>query len=134
LMSFPQVKLLGLSVSADYSLTQQLLKLGVLGFISKASPAEEMVMAIRAVAAGNLFLSPAVSPETDSPFSKLSKRERDVARLILQGLSIQQIAGALALNPKTVNTYRYRLYAKLQIKNDVELTRLAAGKQPFVAI
>lgn len=64
--------------------------------------------------------------EYDSaPFTKLSQRELEVVRMILQGQSIQEMSEALQLNTKTVNTYRYRLYSKLKIKNDVELTRLA---------
>ena len=61
----------------------------------------------------------------NSPFCLLSQREAEVAQMILKGKGIQEIAEALALSDKTVNTYRYRLYAKLKIKNDVELTRLA---------
>ena len=127
LKTLPEVKVLGLSVDTDLALSNQLLKLGFKGFVSKASPTEEMVEAIRTVAAGNLYLSKCVVAATDSPFSKLSKRELDVARLILQGKSIQEIASMLELNAKTVNTYRYRMYEKLHVKNDVELMRLASG-------
>ncbi len=137
LQLFPRVKLLGLSVSADQALTRQLLELGVMGFISKASPTEEMLAAIRAAAVGKVYLSPplsAANQESASPFSRLSKRESDVARLVLQGMSIRQIADKLQLNSKTVNTYRYRMYGKLQIKNDVELARLASGKDQLQMI
>lgn len=61
----------------------------------------------------------------ESPFAKLSQREGEVVTLILQGKSIQEMADMLVLSDKTVNTYRYRLYEKLHIKNDVELTHLA---------
>jgi two-component system invasion response regulator UvrY len=60
-----------------------------------------------------------------SPFSKLSQRESEVVALILQGKTIKEMAEMLVLSDKTINTYRYRLYEKLSIKNDVELTRLA---------
>jgi len=66
-----------------------------------------------------------LSGDDASPFFQLSQREAEVAQLILRGNGIQDIAQALELSDKTVNTYRYRLYAKLKIKNDVELTRLA---------
>jgi two-component system invasion response regulator UvrY len=61
----------------------------------------------------------------ESPFLKLSRRETEVVTLILQGKSIKEMSDMLILSDKTVNTYRYRLYDKLKIKNDVELTRLA---------
>ena len=60
-----------------------------------------------------------------SPFSKLSRRVSEVFALILRGKTIKEMSEMLILSNKTVNTYRYRLYDKLNIKNDVELTRLA---------
>jgi two-component system invasion response regulator UvrY len=134
LHNYPKVKIIGLSVHNGGAIPQQLLKLGVEGFVSKASPVSEMVAAIRTVMSGKRYLCQDVasnlvfeSIETgeNSPFCQLSQREAEVAQMILKGNGIQEIAEALALSDKTVNTYRYRLYAKLKIKNDVELTRLA---------
>jgi two-component system invasion response regulator UvrY len=134
LHNYPKVKIIGLSVHNGGAIPQQLLKLGVEGFVSKASPVSEMVAAIRTVMSGKRYLCQDVasnlvfeSIETgeNSPFCQLSQREAEVAQMILKGKGIQEIAEALALSDKTVNTYRYRLYAKLKIKNDVELTRLA---------
>ena len=118
----------------DGPIPQQLLKLGVVGFVSKASPVSEMVAAINTVMAGKRYLCQDVAsnlafqylPGADvSPFLQLSQREAEVVHLILRGNSIQEMSEALALSDKTVNTYRYRVYRKLSIKNDVELTRLA---------
>ncbi len=134
LLTFPQVKIIGLSVHNGGPVPQQLLKLGVVGFVSKASPVSEMVGAIRAVMSGKRYLCQDVASnlafqslegDETSPFFQLSQREAEVAQLILRGKGIQEIAQALELSDKTVNTYRYRLYSKLNIKNDVELTRLA---------
>lgn len=61
----------------------------------------------------------------ESPFSILSPREAEVVTLILQGQAIKEMSAILKLSDKTVNTYRYRLYGKLHVKNDVELIRLA---------
>jgi two-component system, NarL family, invasion response regulator UvrY len=111
------------------------LKLGVEGFVSKASPLSEMVEAIRTVMSGMRYLCKDVASnlafesiknDEASPFLNLSQRESEVAQMILKSKGIQEIAEALTISDKTVNTYRYRLYAKLKIKNDVELTRLAA--------
>ena len=60
-----------------------------------------------------------------SPFSRLSQRETEVVNLILQGKSIKEMSELLVISDKTINTYRYRLYDKLKVKNDVELTRMA---------
>ena len=128
------VKIIVVSVSNDSPIPPQLFKLGVLGFISKDSPVEEMISAIRKVMEGDRYLSADVANKLaskglpsyyESPFSKLSRRESEVVTLILQGKSIKEMSSMLILSDKTVNTYRYRLYDKLNIKNDVELTRLA---------
>jgi two-component system invasion response regulator UvrY len=128
------VKIITLSVNNADVIPPQLFKLGVLGFISKKSPVDEMINAIRKVMAGDRYLSEDVAHNLatqglpgyhESPFSKLSRRESEVVTLILQGKSIKEMSEMLILSDKTVNTYRYRLYDKLNIKNDVQLTRLA---------
>ncbi len=130
----PDVKIITLFVNTDGPIPPQLLKLGVLGFVSKESPVNEMVNAIRKVMTGDRYLSADVANNLtshglpgyhESPFSKLSRREAEVVTLILQGKSIKEMSQMLILSDKTVNTYRYRLYDKLNIKNDVQLTRLA---------
>lgn len=130
----PDIKIIALSGYNNGSIPGQLLQLGAMGFISKSSPLEEMVDAIRKVMLGEPYLckdvaqnltAPNTQKSASSPFTQLSRREAEVASLILQGRSIQEMAQALQLSDKTVNTYRYRLYEKLKVKNDVELTRLA---------
>ncbi|MEQ1560821.1 MAG: response regulator [Methyloglobulus sp.] len=130
----PQVKIVAISVHNGGPIPQQLLKLGVMGFISKGSSVDEMILAIRRVMTGRRYLCTEVannlalqglSGNADSPFAKLSQREAEVVTLILQGKTIQEMANMLIISDKTVNTYRYRLYEKLQVKNDVELTILA---------
>jgi len=131
---YPEIKIIALSVHNDGPIPQQLLKLGAAGFISKGSPVDEMVNAIRTVVNGKRYLCSEVANNLafqglpggeESPFSALSQRESEVVNLILQGKSIQDMSEMLVLSDKTVNTYRYRLYDKLKVKNDVELTRLA---------
>jgi two-component system, NarL family, invasion response regulator UvrY len=130
----PNVKIIGLSAYNEGPIPQQLLKLGVLGFISKSSSADEMICAICKAVEGQRYLCNDVANhlalqsllnDQQSPFAKLSQRETEIVTLILQGKSIPEMAEMLAISSKTVNTYRYRLYDKLKIKNDVELTRLA---------
>lgn len=134
LRQYPDAKIIGLSAYNDGPIPQQLLKLGVLGFISKSSSADEMICAIRKAVEGQRYLCNDVANnlafqnllgDQQSPFAKLSRRETEIVTLILQGKTIPEMAEMLAISSKTVNTYRYRLYDKLKIKNDVELTRLA---------
>lgn len=134
LQRYPDIKIIALSVHNDGPIPQQILKLGAAGFISKGSQVDEMVNAIRSVVNGKRYLCSEVAnnlafqglPGSDkSPFSKLSQRESEVVNLILHGKSIKDMSEMLVLSDKTVNTYRYRLYEKLKVKNDVELTRLA---------
>ena len=134
LLQYPEVKVIALSAYNDGLIPKQLLKLGASGFISKGSSVDEMVNAIHTVIDGKRYLSPEVANNlvfqsmpggAESPFSKLSQRESEVVNLILQGKSIQEMSELLVLSDKTVNTYRYRLYDKLKVKNDVELTRMA---------
>jgi two-component system invasion response regulator UvrY len=136
LQTHPKVKIIALSAYNDGLLPQQLLKLGAMGFVSKNSPLDEMVTAIRIVISGEPYLCEEVVSYNlsnqnaeklkNNPFGQLSKRESEVTHLILNFHSIQEMADILKLSDKTVNTYRYRIYEKLQVKNDVELTRLAA--------
>ncbi len=128
------VKIIAVSVHNDGPIPHQLLKLGVLSFVSKGSPVDEMVLAIRNVMDGKRYLCSEVANNlafqglpgsNESPFSILSHRESEVVTLILQGKTIKEMSQMLVLSDKTVNTYRYRLYSKLHIKNDVELIRLA---------
>jgi len=131
---FTDIKVIALSVHDDGPFPHQLLRLGAHGFISKSSPVVEMVNAIQIVHRGKRYLSTEVANKLAlasvpgnrvSRFEQLSQREMQVVILTLQGKSIQEIADMLLISPKTVNTYRYRVYDKLAVKNDVELTRLA---------
>lgn len=128
------VKIIAVSIHNDGPIPHQLLKLGVLSFISKGSPVDEMVHAIRKVMEGKRYLCSEVANNlafqglpgsNESPFAILSQREAEVVTLILQGKTIKEMSEMLVLSDKTVNTYRYRLYGKLHVKNDVELVRLA---------
>jgi two-component system invasion response regulator UvrY len=61
----------------------------------------------------------------ESPFDKLSSREMQVMLMVAKGIKVPDISDKLCLSPKTVNTYRYRLFEKLGVQGDVELTHLA---------
>ena len=130
----PEVKIVALTVYADGPFPSQLLSLGAHGYLSKNCPPSELINAVRAVCGGSRYLSQDVAnnmalsslPHCSSPFDQLSYRELQVVIMTLQGKSIQDMADLLKISTKTINTYRYRSYAKLTVKNNVELTRLAA--------
>lgn len=123
-----------LAVSAMYAAPYpaMLIKAGASGYITKGVPIDEMVLAIKKVAGGGRYFSPDVAEEIakslledGSPFDLLSTREKQVALMVANCQSITQIADALFVSAKTVNTYRYRIFEKLGVDSDVKLTHLA---------
>ena len=129
----PTTKIIALSVYDDGPIPHQAIQLGAKGYINKGCPVDEMIKAIMDVYQGKNYLSSAVatnlifsSQETeDNMFSQLSKRELQVVGKIVDGHKINDIADALSISPKTVNTHRYRVHEKLGITSDIELVRLA---------
>lgn len=130
----PKLKVIALTVLDDDPFPSRLHEVGAMGFLTKGCPADEMLRAIRAVHNGHHYIASEVarkhtltewSGHSDNPFKQLSSRETQVLLQILEGQKNQEISDILSLSPKTVSTYRQRIYEKLDIKNDVELTRLA---------
>lgn len=128
------LKILILTICDNDLYPARLLQAGASGYLTKGASMEEMVRAIRAVNVGQRYISPDianrlafrhVSDHDVSPFEQLSERELQVMMKITRGVSAQIIAESLCLNAKTVNSYRYRIFKKLNVKNDVELTLLA---------
>lgn len=128
------VKVIAVTVLSDDPFPAQLLEAGARAYISKGCPANEMFQAIQSVVAGKPYLSNDVARKLSlakltgagqGPLAKLSRREMQVMMMITQGQSTQDISDALFLSPKTVSTYRHRLYEKLGVSNDVELTHFA---------
>ena len=130
----PKLKIIVVTMHDDDLFPQRFLKAGAQGYITKGAKVEEMLQAIRAVMANKRYLSPAIAQqialgqvgeEVTSPFDNLSERELQVLLMMMDGQSIGAISEKLCLSPKTVSTYRTRLYAKLGVQNDIELARLA---------
>lgn len=131
----PDIRIIAVTVYSDDPFPSQLLDAGARGYISKGCPAEEMLEAVRTVMRGEPYISNDVARkltlanfvrgDDKSPFTKLSPREMQVMMMITRGESTQNISDALYVSPKTVSTYRHRLYEKLDVQNDVELTHLA---------
>ena len=102
-------------------------KLQVKGYVLKDNTFDELLDAIETVAAGRLFMSPAIKEKLKQhdPKSELSRRECSVLKLVAQGLTNREIANQLGISPKTVDTYRCRLMSKLGLHSVVELTKHA---------
>jgi DNA-binding NarL/FixJ family response regulator len=114
---------------------RRLLEAGASGYLTKGCPADELVRAVRAVASGRRYLSADVAQQlalettgsgAASPFDELSARELEIAMLLTRGRSMPDIAGRLNISAKTVATYKYRLFEKLNVDNVVTLAHLAA--------
>lgn len=132
--SSPDVKIIAVTALCTDTLPSRVLQLGAMGYLTKESGAEEMASAIRKVYKGERYLSAEVAQKMaidsldahkETPFDQLTEREMQVMLMITRGVSVQEISECLFLSAKTVNGYRYRIFEKLGIKNDVELTYLA---------
>jgi DNA-binding NarL/FixJ family response regulator len=129
----PQRRVIVLSMYADHEYVRRALKAGALGYVVKRSAAKDVVDAIRAVHAGQRYISPLVADAvSDTPpagkedrLARLSTREREVLQLLAEGKTGTEIAQRLSLSPKTVETYRARLVEKLGIRDVAGLVRFA---------
>lgn len=130
----PDIKILALTVCIDEPYPSRLLQAGAAGYLTKGSHPDEMVRAIRTLHSGQRYISPEIAQQLalkrftkpeESPLDILSERELQIMLMITSGQKVQEISEKLCLSPKTVNSYRYRIFEKLSINNDVELTLLA---------
>jgi len=128
------IKIIVLTMHKDGPFPSNLIKAGAKGYITKDCGVEETLTAIEAVMKGNTYISNEVAQQlavgmlttgSQNPFEVLSARELQILMMILQGNKIREIAEILNLSSKTISTYRYRLFDKLQVKNDTEMARLA---------
>lgn len=136
--AFPQVQIIILSMLGAPEHVFQALQAGARGYLLKELAGREVRDAVLAVYAGNTYLSQPVLNTliTDyvqqvgqvnkrSPFECLSQREREILQLVVEGKTSAEIAGILFLSPKTVESYRSRMMAKLGLQDLPSLVRLA---------
>lgn len=129
----PESKVVAMSSVTTGVIPSQMLRSGAMGFITKSVPVTELLQAILVVDGGDHYVTAsvatrlAVDPFTDEGglFDKLSRRELQIAQMLTDGKKVSQISTYLDLSPKTVYSYRYRIFEKLGIRSDVELTILA---------
>ena len=133
--SHPEIRVIAVTVCDEEPFPTRLLQAGAAGSLPKGGGQEEMIKAIRQVFAGQRYISVDIAqqlalksfqPQGEaSPFDLLSEREMQIALMIADCQKVQSISDKLCLSPKTVNTYRYRIFEKLKIETDVQLVRLA---------
>lgn len=130
----PDIKVIAVTIHDEEPYPTKFMQAGAAGYVTKGADIKEIVNAIIQVKTGKRYITPdiaqqmalkALNPDEDSPFDILSEREMQVMLMITQGQKVQDISDQLFLSPKTVNSYRYRLFEKLDIENDVELTHMA---------
>ena len=96
----------------------------ITGFLSKRCSPDELIAAVHTVATGGCYLTPDIAIKLASGRQDpLTKRERQVAEKLAQGMAVKEIAAELGLSPKTVHVHRANLMEKLGVSNDVELAR-----------
>jgi two-component system invasion response regulator UvrY len=130
----PDLRILALTIYETEPYPSRLLRAGAAGYITKGCDPDEMIRAIRVIYTGQHYISPMIAQQIaikrftkgeESPIDVLSERELQIMQMITQGQKVQAIAKKLCLSAKTINSYRYRIFAKLQMNSDVELTLLA---------
>jgi DNA-binding NarL/FixJ family response regulator len=132
---FPQTHIIALSACHTPEHVRRALRAGARGFVLKTEAGAELLRAVQAVRAGKQYVSPAISALfvdgtlrhaiPQSPFERLSVREREVVRRIVAGSTSSDIAAHLSLSRKTVDTYRGRIMVKLGVANRSALIRFA---------
>jgi DNA-binding NarL/FixJ family response regulator len=127
----PEQKILVLSMHNEPQIARRALTAGANGYLTKDSDPEVLLAAIRKVAAGGRHIDASLvealvfdsSDSSGQLHEQLSEREQQILRLLVQGLSVNEIAGALVISNKTVSTHKSRLMQKLNLNNNAELVR-----------
>ena len=129
----PHIRVIALSMHKDSVYVREILRAGARGYLLKDSGADDLVKAIRAVAGGESYLSPAVSnavlddyrKHVTNPIDLLTSREREVLQMLAEGKTNKEIAVVLNLSVYTVDAHRGRIMEKLNLHSINELVRFA---------
>ena len=132
---FPDLPIIILTMHDEEQYVVRAIEAGAMGYLTKQSAPEQLVVAIRKVHAGARFLSESASEtlalrvamgkRAQSPLDSLSTRELQVLRKLALGHTNREIASAYNISIKTVDTYRFRLLKKLHLRNNAEISRFA---------
>ena len=133
--SYPQVRVLGLSIHANGRMVSEMLNAGASGYVPKNCAASELLEAIHLVRAGKMYVSPEVLGDfvvsrsregsQENAFAALTEREREVLQLLAEGFPTKEVAEKLSLGVPTVHTHRQHLMQKLNARSVADLVRYA---------
>ncbi len=131
--SWPDIGIIIVTVHDDGPLPKQLLNGGARGYLTKGNGVDEMITAVKDVHKGKHYIAKDIAmklalsslPGDVNPIDTLSMRETQVLMMIAQGTKTQKISEILNLSPKTISTYRMRLYEKLDVSSDIEMLYMA---------
>lgn len=136
------IKIIAVTSCEDDIYPSRLLQAGAFAYLTKKSDPEEVVKAIKIVMSGKPYFSQEIAQQlalkntsltnqSDSPFEHLSERELQISMMIVRGEKAPEIAEKLNISAKTINSYRYRIFEKFDITNDVELVHFAIKHKVF---
>jgi DNA-binding NarL/FixJ family response regulator len=138
----PDTKVVFLSMYDDEDYLAECVDIGASGYILKDSPVEQLLTAIREVSHGGSCLSPRLltrlvddfrmqgrGPARQPRFGTLTKREREILKMLAEGQSVKDIAGTFELSVKTVEAHKFNLMRKLDIHNKAQLVQYAIQKK-----
>ena len=139
----PDTKVVFLSMYDDEDYLAECVDIGGSGYVLKDSPADQLVMAIREVSRGGSYLSPRLltrlvddfrmqgrgGAARQPRFGTLTKREREILKMLAEGKSVKEIAGSFELSVKTVEAHKFNLMRKLDIHNKAQLVQYAIQKK-----
>jgi DNA-binding NarL/FixJ family response regulator len=127
---FPKLPVLMFSMQPEERVAIRAIKAGANAYLTKDSPAVELLKVIRTISTGRKYISPSIAEKLaemiddnfdGTPHSRLSDREFEVMCLIARGRSIKDISDSLSISVNTVNTYRSRILTKMNFNNNMEL-------------
>ncbi len=137
----PDIKVLALSMHSDSRFVTQMLKAGANGYLLKDCAFDELTVAMNTVSKNQVYLSPGITdlvvkayltknaePGETTDTGVLTSREREILQLLAEGKSTQEIATALSISSKTVDTHRRQVMTKLDLHSVAELTQYAIRK------
>ena len=136
------IKIIAITSCEDDVYPSRLLQAGALAYLTKRTEPSEVIKAIKMVVAGKPYFSQEIAQqlalkntglwhENNSPFDQLSQRELQIAMMTIKGEKPVAIAEILNISAKTINSYRYRIFEKFNISNDVELVHFAIKHKVF---
>ena len=130
------VRVVFLTMHRDAAYARRAIEAGALGFVLKHSAPEELVLAVRAAAKGCTFITPTLAGEVlqglkqdrldvADPVASLTLRQREILRLLVDGLTAKEIGSALHISARTVEDHKYRMLDSLGVKGNAELIHFA---------